>query len=379
MTANGFIADDHTQPTFTMERRLVVVYAGTGSSHSWTWLANLFEAHGFTDVRFVDTATFTEQLTDEAKAAVISGGDGFRIASAIGFHGFSHMKGFIHRGGVYIGICAGAYLPLPSSIDPFNKFNLSNTKIENIDCELMPNAEESPRRAVRYGNCSIIHPVRGELELESGQVVLRAPLYGGPIFKEPTKDEVLVRYRSLTGDTELQVDPERASHMIIGKPAIIGARHGHGELLLFGPHLEHPRYPEANSVFLKIIGVQSSAATTPVAKSSEGPGNKFLERAIADLKVAILGLENRSFLVGNKLWDGGRFLELVDAIERRFHTAASSISDVVTNSLMRVRAEILKAKPESLLYSDEGPERLVEATRLIVDNHFRVLRESRNR
>lgn len=379
MTANGFIAVDRSQPTFTMERRLVVVYAGTGSSHSWTWLADIFEAQGVTDVRFVDTAAFTEQLTDEAKAVIISGGDGYRIASAIGLHGFSHMKGFIHRGGNYVGICAGAYLPLPSSIDPFDKFNLSSTKIENIDCELRPNAEASPRKAVRYGNCSIIHPVRGEIELESGQEVLRAPLYGGPIFKEPAKDEVLARYRNVTGDTELQVDRERASSMIIGKPSVIRSRHGHGELLLFGPHLEHPRYPEANSLFLKLIGAQGGAVSTPVAKSSEEPGNKFLERAIADLKVAIFGLENRSFLVGNKLWDGGRFLELVNAIERRFHTADSSLADEVTSNLMRIRAEILKAKPESLLYADEGPERLVEATRLVVDNHFRVLREPRNR
>jgi len=362
-----------------MERRSVVVYAGRGSSHSWTWLADLFEAQGFTDIRFVDMAAFREQLTDEIRAMIISGGDGLGIASVIGSHGFSHMKGFVHRGGNYIGICAGAYLPLPSSIDPFDKFNLSSTKIENIDCESRSNEEASPRKAVRYGNCSIIHPVRGELELESGQAVLRAPLYGGPIFKEPAKDEVIVRYRNLTGDTELQVDRGRASSMIIGKPAVIRSRHGHGELLLFGPHLEHPRYPVANSLFLKLIGVQGGAPSTPVAESSEGPGNKFMERAIVDLKVAILGLENRSFLVGNKLWDGGRFLELVNAIERRSYTADSSLADEVTNSLMRVRAEILKAKPESLLYADEGPERLVEATRLVVDNHFKVLRESRNR
>ena len=376
--ANGFIAVDRSQPTLTMARRSVVVYAGTGSSHSWTWLADLFETQGITDVRFADTAAFTEQLTDEAKTVIISGGDGFRIASAIGPHGFSHLKGFIHRGGTYVGMCAGAYLPLPSSIDPFDKFNLSTTKIENIDCELRSSEEGSPRKAVRYGNCLIIHPVRGEVELEAGQAILRAPLYGGPVFKEPTADEVLARYRSLTDDTELQVDRLRADSMVVGKPAVIRTRHGHGELLLLGPHLEHPRYPDANSLFVKLIGMQGGSSPTPTVKSPEEP-NKFLARALADLKVAILGLENRSFLVGNKLWDGGRFLKLVNAMESRLHTADGSLADEVTNSLMRVRAEILKAKPESLLYADEGPDRLVEAARLVVDNHFKVLRESRNR
>jgi len=378
MAANGFIAVDCSQPMFIMERRSVVVYAGRGSSHSWTWLADLFETKGYVDARFADTSTFTEQLTDEIKAVIISGGDGFVIASALGHHGFSHLKGFIHRGGTYIGICAGAYLPLHSSIDPFDKFNLSNTKIENIDCDLHPNERLSPRMAVTYGNCSIIHPLRGELELEADQAAIRAPLYGGPVFREPTADEVLVRYRSLTSETELQIDRPRADSIVIGKPAVIRSRHGHGELLLFGPHLEHPRYPEANSLFVRLIGVQGGSSSALVAGSPEEP-DKFLARALADLKVAILGLENRSFLVGNKLWDGGRFLELVNAMESRLHTVDGSLAGEVTNSLMRVRAEILKAKPESLLYSDEGPERLVEAARLVVDNHFRVLRESRNR
>jgi len=361
-----------------MDRRSVIVYAGKGSSHSWTWLADLFESRGVEEARFSDTNSFTEHLTDEAKAVIVSGGDGHRIASAIGTHGFAHMKGFIHKGGEYVGICAGAYLPLPSSVDPFDKFNLSSTKIENIECQLPQNDGESPRKAVRYGSCSIIHPVRGEVEIEIGQSAVRAPLYGGPVFREPTKDEIVGRYRGLTADTELQVDRLRAEAMLIGRPAVVRSRHGHGTLLLLGPHLEHPRYHEANDHFIRLIGVRTEDFMASQTRHNEEP-DRFLARAIADLKVAILGLENRTFLVGNKLWDGGRFLELVGAIEKRAHTVVGSLAEDVTDNLMRVRAEILKAKPESLLYADEGPERLVEVARLVVDNHFKVLRESRNR
>ena len=361
-----------------MERRFIVVYAGKGSSHSWTWLADLFEKQGITDVRFADTKAFTEGLTDEVRAVVISGGDGYAIASAIGPHGFSHLSGFIHRGGSYIGICAGAYLPLHSSIDPFDKFNLSNTKIENMECDLRSVDDRSPRKSVRYGNCAIIHPIRGEIEIEADQVAFTAPLYGGPIFKEPDSDEVLARYRSFSHGTEFQIDRVNADAMMLRKPAAVKTRHGHGELILFGPHLEHPRYPLANVHFMRFIGVQG-AAEYPATTPSSGEPNGFLARSLADLKVAILGLENRSFLVGNKMWDGGRFLELVSAIESRLNTVQEPLAGEMTQSLMRVRAEILKAKPESLLYADEGPERLVEAARLIVDNHFRVLRESGNR
>ena len=361
-----------------MDRNSIVVYAGKGSSHSWTWLADLFEKNGITDVRFVNTKTFTEELTDSAKAIVISGGDGHEIASAIGAHGFSHLSGFIHRGGRYVGICAGAYLPLNSSVHPFNKFNISPTKIENIECDPRRVDDGAPRKSVRYGSCAIIHPVRGEMEIETDQAAFPAPLYGGPVFREPTSDMVLARYRSFTRGTEFQIDKARADAMMLRKPAAVKTRHGHGELVLFGPHLEHPRYPLANAHFMRFIGAEGVPNYPPVTPSSGEPYD-FLAHALADLKVAILGLENRSFLVGNKMWDGGRFLELVNAMDDRLNTVGEPLAGEVTLNLMLVREELRKASSEELLYADEGPERLVETARLVVDNHFRVLRESRNR
>lgn len=362
-----------------MTKHSILVYAGRGASHSWTWLADLFERHGIYNAQFVGAAAFSERLSDGAGTAIISGGDGHRVASALGPHGFSHLKGFIHNGGEYVGICAGAYLPLASSVEPFSSFNISSTKIENIETSQSFGEEPSPRLAVRYGSCSIIHPVRGDLELEMCNSAFRAPLYGGPVFREPLDDEVLVRYRTITSGTELQIDRARAISMITGKPAVIKSRHGRGDLLLFGPHLEHPRYPEANALFLKMTGLEGEPESETARQSSEVKANRYMERALADLRVAVLGLENRSFLIGNKLWDGSRFLELVNAVEGRCHTVDESLAEELTGSLMRVRAEILKAKPESLLYADDGPERLVEAARLVVDNHFQVLRESRNR
>lgn len=361
-----------------MARSQVVVYAGKGSSHSWTWLADLFERHGFFDVRFVDTKSFTEDLSDVVRAVVVSGGDGFALASAIGAHGFSHLSGFIHRGGRFVGICAGAYLPLRSSVPPFDKFNLSTTKIENIECDLRVVEEGSPRKAVKYGDCAIVHPIRGEVELETDGMAFPAPLYGGPVFKEPSTDDVLARYRNFTIGTEFQISRPKAESMMLQKPAAIRTKHGHGDLILFGPHLEHPRYPLANAHFMRFVGVQGAPGYIPTAPFSGEPDG-ILARSLADLKVAILGLENRSFLVGNKMWDGSRFLELVNAMDNRLNQVREPLAGELTQSLMRIRAEILKAKPESLLYSDEGPEMLVEATRLVVDSHFKALREYRNR
>jgi glutamine amidotransferase-like uncharacterized protein len=358
-----------------MTNRAVNVYAGKGSSHSWTWLADLFESASRYDVRFLDSRGFSESLRDASAAAIVSGGDGFAIASAIGATGFSRLKGYIHSGGTYVGICAGAYLPLHSSLDPFSKFNISSTRIENIDTSPSPERTSSPRFGVSYGSCAICHPVRGEVIVSIGEEALEAPIYGGPIFREPSRDEVVARYSGVTARSEFQIQRDLAVRMIEGKPAIIRARHGDGQLLLLGPHLEHPRFSHANAKFLSMLGIQHG----PRANMSSKTKNLGLARAVADLKVATLGLENRSFLVGNKLWDGGRFLELVRAIERRLSTADGPLGDEVASRLMRVREEILEAESGSLLFADEGPERLVEATRLVVDNHFVVLRESRNR
>jgi len=358
-----------------MERRFTLVYAGKGSSHSWTWLADLFEAKDVDDVRFLNNEEFTENLNDDVRCVIISGGDGLAIAAALGDHGFAHLKGFIHRGGTYVGICAGAYLPLPSSIEPLCKFNLSSTKIENISCERVETT--SPRISVPYGSCSVVHPVRGELELE-GKESVKAPIYGGPIFSEPTRDEVLLRYKRFTPSTEFQIDRQRASSLILGKPAAVRAKHGLGELILLGPHLEHPRYPAANDLFLKLpkAGYGAHSYSGEIPRVVEETKSELLP-ALADLKVAILGLENRSFLVGNKLWDGSRFLELVSAIDKRALTCHGKIASTLSDMLERARQDILSASDESFEYADQGPQLLVEAARLCVDNHFSFLRENR--
>jgi len=364
----GFIAIPAANPLSPMVSSSVLVYAGNGSSHSWTWLADLFESNGIYDVRFLDSRSFLESLRDGVRYVIISGGDGFRIASSIGVHGFAHLKGFIHRGGTYVGICAGAYLPLPSSIEPFNKFNLSTTKIENLECGTSAPEDSSPRVAVRYGSCSIVHPVRGEVEVNFGRETFLAPIYGGPIFKEPTKDSVICRYGRLVQNTELQTDRDSAERMIRGRPAGIKAKHGAGQLLLLGPHLEHPRYPKANKAFLSLLLGLTKARNEP--SMVDEARNLKLGRSIADLKVAIVGLENRSFLIGTKLWDGGRFMELAVAIEKRRHSMNSDLAERAIAKLDRVREHILAGSESVFLEAGKSSELLVSAAQECVDNHF---------
>lgn len=364
----------HAHGPYAVTATRIIVYAGPGSSHSWTWLADLFESRGVLDVSFEDADGFLSSLGNGTEIAIVSGGDGFAIASALLREGSDRIDAFIAGGGRYVGICAGAYLPLPSSIPPLSGFNLVDAKVENIDSTDAYRDARSPRLAVPYGSCSLFHPVRGELELDQGAVSFLAPLYGGPVFKPDTSAEVLLRYRAFTMNTEFQVSRAVAKSVVLGRPAAVRARHGGGELLLFGPHLEHPGYPDSNALFLRLIGVE------------EGPRRELpkgilpdieVARAAADLRVAVLGLENKSFLVGAKLWDGGRFLELIDAVRMRMWSVPEADAGGIAAMLSAVRDELVTAQGESFMLSDASPGQLVEAARMCANHHFRVLRENR--
>ena len=353
-----------------------IVYAGRGSSHSWTWLADLFESNGVLSVRFLDSQGFISSLASgSVSMAIVSGGDGFAIADALRGRGFRNLGEFILKGGKFVGICAGAYLPLPSSLEPFSGFNISTTKIENIRCEARRGSACSPREAVPYGNCSIVHPIRGPIEIadSTGKSIV-APLYGGPVFKEPKEDAVMMRYKAFISETEFQLNMAMAETMVIGKPAVIRVIHGDGSLVLFGPHLEHPRYPKANNLFLRLLGYDGSDKSGRDAMPMpERSRRAELYRSISDLKVAVLGLENRSFTVGHKAWDGSRLLEIVSAIEKRGWTLSDARSKLVASDLGRVRGMLVGMKVGVESDADETTHILVEAARTCVDNHFKVL------
>lgn len=351
----------------------IVIYAGQGSSHSWTWLADLFEANGICSARFLDARELIPHLDSGVGNVIISGGDGFRIAEALSGNGFGSLSDFIRNGGRYIGICAGAYLPLPSRISPFSEFNLSTTRIENIDRAGHDLSGVPPRIALPYGACSIVHPVRGALRIDWGGTELLAPIYGGPIFREPEEDRVLARYKGFTENTEFQMSKALAQEMIPGKAACVEASLGKGKLTLLGPHLEHPGYLEANSSFLRLLGLSRRVGIPQDGVSDHAS----LDRAVADLKVAIVGLENRSFVVGRKLWDGGRYLELVRAIESRTWTMDGDLAEEIATSLWRVREDLKASRTGIETDADSTTELLVESTRACVDNHFLALARGR--
>lgn len=308
---------------------------------------------------------------------ILSGGDAYQIARSLSGDCCREIEAFIRGGGLYVGVCAGAYIPLPSSVPPLDAFNLSSTKIENIVAGDFQAPGDSERASQRYCDRTIIHPVRGEVCLD-GDDGFVAPLYGGPIFREPSEDAVLFRYCGFTARSEFNIERQKATGMVVGRPAAVRSRFGDGALLLIGPHLEHPGYPEANRRFLQLLGMETADQQShPIPKSRSGPVDMTLKRALADLKVAIHGLENRSFLIGRKLWDTERLLVLHRTIESRLPYASESETDSLAADLRRARDALAASDDDGSAGVEYALETLMSVARLCVNIRFQLLQPCR--
>lgn len=341
-------------------------------------MADLLEANAYGDARFLDVRGFAESLGDRRSTAVISGGDAYAIASALSKDGFARLERFIRSGGRYVGICAGAYLPLPTSVPSMSEFNLCSVKIENIARGLPACESESPRLGVDYCDRRIIHPVRGEVLLISDDVSVKAPVYGGPIFREPSDERVVGRFSGFTEKTEVQIDAENAAGMVLGRPAAIEARYGAGKMLLLSPHLEHPLYPEANLLFMGLLRlpIDEARGTAVTQPAVDSPKNE-LSRALADLAVSIHGLEGQSFIVGNKIWDSERFLVLLDAVRKRSASLPEDVANGLAARLHSIRMSLLDISIDNPESVDAVLDSLMRVTRDCVNLRFEHMSNGR--
>jgi glutamine amidotransferase-like uncharacterized protein len=97
-------------------------------------LVEALERMAFYDIWFVDETQVGAEMP--ANALFIPGGDTFRLAGSIGPSRLRALGQWIVDGGKYVGICAGAYLPLSSSLHPLDSFNLVKSRIRNLSRNL---------------------------------------------------------------------------------------------------------------------------------------------------------------------------------------------------------------------------------------------------
>ncbi len=311
------------------------VYTGGGSSHSWLWFVEVLERLGFIDLVFLDQGDVGNGALEDLDVLAVSGGDTFAMARALGREGAARLESFIRSGGLYLGACAGAYLVMRSSKEPLNRFNLVQARISNLARELPQARHLLEKFSTPYGCSYVFHPVREAVLLEAGGEgpfagagSFPAPLYGGPAMLESSPGQVLARYQDFTERTLFLADRELAARTLLGRAAVIRSPLGRGWLYLFGPHFEHPRFPQANRLLADAIywdldqGRKRSPSAGPGGERRLLEGSRArtwlyeVKRWLSNARVVALALEGHParWTIGSKVYEPAKFRVFIEAL-----------------------------------------------------------------
>ncbi|MCF8129053.1 MAG: hypothetical protein K9N10_11110 [Deltaproteobacteria bacterium] len=312
------------------------IYTGRGASHSWLWFVEVFERLGFYDLSFLTEADVAGDALNKMDVLAVSGGDTFAIAKALGPVGATRLKTFITRGGLYLGSCAGAYLPLNSSKEHLNHFNFVPAKITNLT-KTLPEAHGMKEKFCTCYGCSFIfHAVREAVEITTSGTppfgipsTFTAPLYGGPPMTVENPATVLAVYTGFTDKTLFLVDQKLAEKTLLGNAAVLRENMGHGHLHLFGPHFEHPHFTKANRYLANAmmhdlpherVPFTYSADETEILEGSLKKGFiRDLKRELSNSRIVAAGLEMvpLKWTIGNKVYETGKIRVFLEALWQR--------------------------------------------------------------
>jgi hypothetical protein len=281
------------------------IYAGSGTSHSWLWFVDLFEKAALYDLIFLDELSVQNNEIKTLDVLVISGGDTFAVARSLGEAGARNIKSFVEQGGVYIGSCAGAYLPMNSSKKPLDLFNFVDVKITNLSKTLPPAEIETCKFCTSYGCDFVFHPVREAVSLKTTSFFDRdkftAPLYGGPGMKAHDPSWVLAVYEGFTRKTSFLTSQKIAERTLVGTGAVVRVPFKLGCFYLLGPHLEHPGFTKANQFIVNAVILETSPNHAP-SRTPQKPGEKekLTGKRAKDLLLSIRReLSNSRIVAGN--------------------------------------------------------------------------------
>jgi glutamine amidotransferase-like uncharacterized protein len=313
------------------------IYTGSGASHSWLWFVEILDRMGLYHLHFIDERDIRSNGLDSLSVLLMSGGDTFAIAEGLGAEGSKKLRSFIEEGGLYIGTCAGAYLPLRSSMDFLNQFNFVDVKISNISRRL----SESERNLFQKASCSsygcdfVFHVVREDVVVEmvngyrvDGKKEMIAPLYGGPSMLPSEDVEPIATYKGFTKKTKFLVEEELAERTLFGNIAVAKKSMGKGHLYIFGPHFEHPYYPSCNLFLGEIILKEQRGRPIATEKDSfEDSQNpikgealkdlfKDLKRELSNSRIMASGMNDFfvHWLIGNKYYEPEKISLFINAV-----------------------------------------------------------------
>jgi glutamine amidotransferase-like uncharacterized protein len=364
------------------------IYNGPGASHSWLWFVEILDAMGFWDIEFLDDQNIKNDKLNNLQVLLVSGGDTFAIAESLGKKGAERLKCFLAEGGLYIGSCAGAYLPLKSSLSPLNLFNLASVKISNLTKTLPEPVTPSEKFCTSYGCKYVFHPVREEVKIKvidfpfsQQNEELVAPIYGGPSFLPSEDVNTLAYYTGFTKQTLFMTNQQLAYDTLIGKSAVVTKKMGKGHLFLLGPHLEHPHYLRTNTLIADMIyqgipereGNRPLSMQTRVTSRDENPYTLWrdIKSAVSNSRIVALSLERSpiTWRIGQKIYEPVKIRAFLEMVWSRFPQIEQLSGKVEEDKLLRLRKsfrEITQILREIKREVDEGCDTTNKASNLFI-------------
>jgi len=254
----------------------------------------------------------------------------------LGPEGARRIRDFIAGGGLYIGSCAGAYLPMNSSKPHLSEFNFAPVKITNLS-SLLPDCRRNAHKfATAYGCDFVFHPVRETVRLKDQDTTpfggcrsFDAPLYGGPGMVSFEPAQTLALYERFTAKTQFLVSEALAEKTLLGTAAAVRVPLGAGMMYLFGPHFEHPDYAEANRRLAEAIYWDGNrrcakpfrqhphAAQLPAVEARRLLHD--VKRELSNARIAAAGIEMAPvyWLIGAKYYEPQKIRVFLESMWRR--------------------------------------------------------------
>lgn len=330
----------------------VAVYVGAGASHSWIWYADLLERIGLFDVSFIDESAIGRGGLEASDVLLIGGGDTYAMAGSLGGAGALAIEGFVRRGGLYYGSCAGAYLVLTGvDREPFSPFTLLDGSMLNVMRDPPPPRCLEHKYLAPYGDESVFHPVYGEVLIRpetasrgfdcfEGRAAISAPLFGGPVLSAEKDTEVLASFSGLTARAAYPWPREDAERLVLGKAAVVTEAKGGGTVVASGPHLEHPLFPRANALVAEVLlrhcakqgcegvsraprgpcpGIPSKRGATGGSGERNARALLEIKRQLSNSRIVGFGLERIpvTWKIGLKVWEPEKIRMFLEVAWRR--------------------------------------------------------------
>lgn len=193
---------------------------------------------------------------------LVPGGWARDKSDALGVEGREEVRGFIRKGGSYLGFCGGAGLALDSadglSLIPVSR-KPSGERVPSFSgrIRVVPSCREHPLWKGLQEPVSFHAWWPGQFSLDQGEGITVIARYGKPEADFCVSDLVAEDIEGY-GDPWERWERSYGIHLnpgrLEGEPAILDARYGEGRVLLSYLHLETPEDPQGNRALVNLCG-----------------------------------------------------------------------------------------------------------------------------